>query len=106
MAEKDNKVRFEIVKHIGVLDRLKTGWTREVNLVSWNEGPAKIDIRAWNEDHCMMSRGLTLTEEEAKALVSMLGREFDHSLDSRISEAGLHQSDSDSLKSVEAEIEK
>lgn len=105
MAENNNS-RYEIIKHIGVLDRLKTGWTREVNLVSWNEGPAKIDIRAWNEDHCMMSRGLTLTEEEAKALVSMLGREFDHSLDSRISEAGLHQSDSDSLKCVETGVER
>lgn len=74
--------------------------------MSWNDGSAKIDIRAWNEDYCMMSRGITLTEEEARVLVSMLGREFDHSLDSRISEAGLHQSDSDSLKSVEAELER
>ena len=68
---------FEIVEHIGVLDvydNREEKWTKEVNLVAWNGGKPKIDIRDWNSSHDRMSRGITLTEEQADKLIKSLGQ--------------------------------
>lgn len=67
-----SNVKFEIKKHIGVLSERGNGWKRELNIVSWNDGADKYDIREWSEDHQRMSRGVTLTEEELKALKESL----------------------------------
>ena len=32
------EVTFEIKEHIGVISENNKGWTKEVNLVSWNGG--------------------------------------------------------------------
>jgi len=69
----DKEIKFEIVKRIGALSEAKGAWTKEVNLVSWNEREPKIDIRDWNEDHTRMGKGLTLTSEEAATLARLLG---------------------------------
>lgn len=44
-----SEIRFEIKKHLGVLSTRESGWTKEANIISWNDGPAKLDIRlaAW-----------------------------------------------------------
>lgn len=55
---------YEIIEHIGVLSTSGSGWTRELNLISWNGRPAKYDIRDWSPDHEKMGRGLTFTKEE------------------------------------------
>lgn len=65
-----NEISYEIVKKIGVINRYPTGWSKEINLVSWNEGPAKYDIRDWAPDHEHMSRGATLTEQELARLMN------------------------------------
>lgn len=72
----DNNICFEIVKHLGVISVNDLGWQKELNLVAWNDKPAKLDIREWNQDHDRMCRGITLTEEEASALFSSLGAHF------------------------------
>ena len=62
----NNEITFEIVEHIGVLDVMdnrEEKWTKEVNLVAWNGGKPKIDVRDWNSSHERMSRGITLTED-------------------------------------------
>lgn len=59
-----NEISVVIKKHFGVLKRMENGWTRELNLVEWNNGPAKFDIRDRSPDHTRMSRGITLTAEE------------------------------------------
>lgn len=64
---------FEIVEHICVLSENANGWTKELNLVSWNERPAKYDIREWDEDHQKMSKGVTLTEDEFAELAKAVG---------------------------------
>ncbi|MCI5840240.1 MAG: PC4/YdbC family ssDNA-binding protein, partial [Peptoniphilaceae bacterium] len=46
--------------------------TKEINLVSWNDGEAKYDIRNWNPEHSRMSKGVTLTKEETKILKEVL----------------------------------
>lgn len=69
---RNNQYNFEIVKHIGVIDSYPSGWTKEVNLVSWNGNDAKYDIREWSPEHDKMSRGLTLTKEEVVKLMGIL----------------------------------
>ena len=70
---KKDEVTFEIKESLGILStNEKSGWNREVNRVSWNGGAAKIDIRDWSPDHDKMSKGITLTDAEAKALVELL----------------------------------
>ena len=77
MTFSDGTVEFTIHEHIAVLDRYEgreVPWTREINVVSWNGGQPKIDIRDWNETHERMSRGITLTEEQGDKLVKSLGQ--------------------------------
>lgn len=71
-----NNIRVEIKKHIGVLSEKGSGWKKELNIVSWNNGEAKFDIREWSEDHERMSRGITLTDEEAEELKELLEKVF------------------------------
>ena len=63
---------FTIEEHLGVLSENANGWTKELNLVSWNERPAKYDIREWDEEHQRMSKGITLTEDEVAELKEIL----------------------------------
>lgn len=59
--------KFEIVRKIGVLSTFRVkGEThnKELNIVSWNGRTPKFDIREWNEDNTVMSRGITLTGDE------------------------------------------
>lgn len=64
-----DKVVFEIERHIGTILTRESGWRKELNIVSWNGGEAKYDIREWNADHTKMTRGITLTEEEFAKLI-------------------------------------
>lgn len=66
------EIKFEIVEEIGVLSESGKGWTKELNKVSWNDGPAKFDLRDWDPSHEKMGKGVTLTEEEARALYETL----------------------------------
>ncbi|MBR3642962.1 MAG: hypothetical protein IKN57_05580, partial [Parasporobacterium sp.] len=43
--------KYEIVKHIGVLSESGKGWTKELNVISWNGANPKYDIRDWAPDH-------------------------------------------------------
>ena len=73
----NDNITFEIKQRLAVLsENPKTKWTKEVNIVSWNNGPAKLDIREWNPEHDRMSRGLALKEDEARALRVALDRLF------------------------------
>ena len=62
----------EITKSIGVLSESARGWTKELNMVSWNEREAKYDLREWSPDHTRMGKGITLTEEDITALKTLL----------------------------------
>lgn len=64
-------ITFEITKELGVISETSKGWTRELNLVSWNDREPKFDIRDWSPDHTRMSKGVSLTEEEMKKLVEL-----------------------------------
>ena len=68
--------KYEITKHIGVLSESAKGWTKELNLVSWNDREPKYDIREWAPEHEKMGKGVTLSEveiAELKRLLSEIG---------------------------------
>lgn len=68
----DNNITYEIQRHLGVVDTTENGWRQEVNIVSWNGGKPKIDIRTWSPDHERMTKGLTLTPEQARKVADIL----------------------------------
>lgn len=49
----------------------ETGWSKELNIVSWNGGQPKVDIRDWDENHERMSRGVTLTKDEFRKMIEL-----------------------------------
>lgn len=67
-----DKLAFEVLEHIAVLSTSPKGWRKELNLVSWNDRPAKFDIREWSPDHSKMSKGITLSNEEMSELKKKL----------------------------------
>lgn len=66
------EVKFEIVKHIALLSETSRGWTKELNLVSWNNREPKYDIRDWDPSHEKMGKGVTLSNEEFDKLKEVL----------------------------------
>ena len=72
--EDDRDVTFEIMEEIGIISTQDTGWTREINLVRWNGGAAKYDIRDWDPYHQRMSKGITLTEDEMRRMLNAMRR--------------------------------
>ncbi len=68
-------ITFEIKKHIGVINENAKGWTKELNLVSWNGGEPKYDIREWSPEHDKMGKGVTFTEGEIARLRELLSVE-------------------------------
>jgi hypothetical protein len=74
--EDRNALTFKIEKHLGIIAEYKTGWNKELNLVTWNNGTPKYDIRDWDPEHKHMSRGITLHEEEARKIQELLEKEW------------------------------
>lgn len=66
------EISFEIVEHIGVLSTGTKGWTKELNLVSWNGREPKYDIREWSPEHDKMGKGLTFSKDELEELKGIL----------------------------------
>jgi hypothetical protein len=66
------EIKFEIIKHLAVLSEGSKGWTKEVNIVSWNNRKPKVDIREWDENHEQMGKGITLNKEDIEKLKEWL----------------------------------
>jgi len=69
-----SEIKFEVIKKIGVLTKTQSGWSKELNLVSWNDRDPKYDIREWSPDGEKMGKGVTLSKEELLALKELLNR--------------------------------
>lgn len=65
-------IKYEITEEIGILSESSKGWTKELNLISWNDREPKYDIREWAPDHEKMGKGVTLSIEEVKSLKVLL----------------------------------
>ncbi len=68
------EIKYEIVEKIAVLSTTEKGWSKELNLVSWNEREPKFDLRDWNEEHDKMGKGITLNKEEVEKLKEALNK--------------------------------
>lgn len=66
------EIKYEIIKRIGVLSKSASGWTKEINLISWNEEDANYDIREWSPDRQKRGKGVTLSAEELSTLKELL----------------------------------
>jgi len=69
-------INYDIIEQLGTISESSRGWTKELNLISWNGGTPKYDIRDWDPDHKKMSKGVTLSEEEARKLLNLLSEKF------------------------------
>ena len=65
-------IKYEIVQKLGVLSTSASGWSKELNLISWNDREPKFDIRDWSGDGSKMGKGVTLTLDELLALRELL----------------------------------
>lgn len=76
------EITSTITRKLAVLSENGKGYTKEVNLVSWNGADAKLDIRVWFPDHQKCGRGMTLTEEGRKLMQTLvtLYRELDQEI--------------------------
>ena len=64
---------YEIIEEIGqVGESTASGWSTQLNLVSWNGREPKLDLRSWSEDHTRMGKGISLNMEEATQLATFL----------------------------------
>lgn len=66
------ELKFEIKEYIGTVSESSKGWTKELNIVSWNGANPKFDLRDWAPEHGKMGKGLTFTNEELKNLRDIL----------------------------------
>jgi len=69
-------ISFDLVKHFGIISEEKSGWKKELNLVSWNGRTPKLDVRDWSPGHEKMGKGITLTQDEAVKLAELLQAEL------------------------------
>lgn len=65
---------FEITERIAVLSSNST-YSTELNRVSFNGYPAKLDLRRWKDGQPL--KGVQLTDDEARSLIAaLLGLDF------------------------------
>ena len=70
-------IKYEIINEIGVISTNSSGWNLELNRISWNGNEPKYDLRTWAPNHEKMGKGVTLTEEELKALCEVLKKDVE-----------------------------
>lgn len=63
------KFEHEITERIAVISS-NAGYTLELNRVSYNGYPAKLDLRKWKDGQPL--KGVTLSDDEARSLLEAL----------------------------------
>ena len=53
-----------------------SGYTKEINLISWNGKEPKYDIRSFSPNREKCGKGITLNADEAAALLKALQKEL------------------------------
>lgn len=66
------ELKYEIIESIAVLSESPKGWTKELNLISWNGRDPKYDLRDWAPEKEKMGKGITLSKEEMKKLQKVM----------------------------------
>ena len=70
------EIQYEIVKEIAVLSASDSGYTKEINLISWNGREPKYDIRSFSPNREKCGKGITLNADETAALLEALQKEL------------------------------
>ena len=73
---KDN-ITCTITHSIGAISEKANGYSKELNLVSWNDAQPKYDLRTWHSDHEKSGKGLTMSKEELIALYKLIKAELE-----------------------------
>ncbi|MBP2076792.1 YdbC family protein [Oceanobacillus polygoni] len=68
------ELNYEIIETLAVISESPKGWTKELNVISWNGRPPKYDLRDWAPGKEKMGKGVTLTKEELVQLKEALTR--------------------------------
>lgn len=68
------EIKYVIKEELGVLSESAKGWTKELNIISWNGGAPKYDLRDWAPNHEKMGKGITLSSDEVSELYNLLGK--------------------------------
>lgn len=63
--------KCKIVKAVATLSN-KKGYTKELNIIKWNDGDAQLDIRKWDRNSDKMQKGISLNSEEVAKLKEAL----------------------------------
>ena len=69
---KKEDITYEIIKNLGVISKTKSGWTTEVNVISWNGKEPVIDVRSWSPDKSKLGKGITFTKEERTRFIEIV----------------------------------
>ena len=70
------EIQYEIVKEIAVLSTGDSGYTKEINLISWNGKEPKHHFRSFCPNREKCGKGITLNADEAAALLKVLQKEL------------------------------
>lgn len=71
-------IKYNIVKEVGTITKDDKTWKKELNIISWNGGTPKYDLRLWSSDHKQMGKGITLSREELITLKDCIERELNN----------------------------
>lgn len=64
--------KYDIVREYGSISESGKGWTKELNLISFNSRDPKFDLRDWAPDREKMGKGITLSKDELIRLRDLL----------------------------------
>ena len=70
------EIQYEIVKEIAVLSTGDSGYTKEINLISWTGKEPQYDLRSFSPNREKCGKGITLNADEAAALLKALQKEL------------------------------
>ena len=68
------ELKYEITEKLGTLGESANGWTKELNMVRWNDREPVYDVRTWSPDHDRMGKGITFAPDEMKMLKELLDK--------------------------------
>lgn len=82
MESQKQTIKRDITNRFGMIK--KTNQNIEINIISWNEGMKKMDIRVWSTDGKYPYKGITLDREEFYAFMDILSRVDPSLIDSKL----------------------
>ena len=71
------EIQYEIVKEIAVLSKGDSGYTKEINLISWNGREPKYDIRSFSPNREKCGKGITLNADVTDIRLTQAGYYWD-----------------------------